>query len=60
LTEETETGRQYRRRADELRLVAANCSANEIQEALLRIADNYELMAQSLTRIDQTNKALEK
>ena len=58
LTEETDTARHYRRRALKIRSVAAE-SHLEIRQALLRIADNYELMAESLKRIDQTNKVLD-
>jgi len=57
LTEENDTALHYRRRAEKLRSVAAE-SHLEIRQALLRIADNYDLMAESLKRIDLTNKVL--
>jgi len=58
LTDENDIARNYRQRAEELRSVACTSHA-DIQQALLRIADNYDLMADSMARIAQTNKALQ-
>ena len=60
MSEELETASRYRVHAEELRVIAEQDRDHETRRMLLRVADDYEHMAQTLEAIDRTNKAVHK
>jgi hypothetical protein len=58
LGEELDTARRYRLHAEELRTIATDRTMHQSRESLLRIAADYEHMAQTLEAIDRTNQTL--
>jgi hypothetical protein len=48
VSDENETAERYRQRAEELRLIAANDSGAVNREAILKVAEDYERMANTL------------
>jgi predicted kinase len=58
VTDELETAARYRLHAKELRIFAADKQARDIQQLLLKLADDYEHLADELEAIDQTNQTL--
>ena len=58
MSEELDTAQRYRQRAEELRTIAADDKARANRTALLKIAADYERMADTLEAIDQTNRAI--
>jgi predicted kinase len=51
LTDEIETAARYRLHAKELRICAADKEARDIQQPLLKLADDYEHLADELEAI---------
>ena len=49
----------YRKRAQTLRSIAEMDSNRETRQTLIKIAQNYERMADDLEAIDQTNREFE-
>jgi hypothetical protein len=60
MSEELDTAKRYRQRAEELRAIAAADQTRENRNALLKIAKDYEQMADTLEAIDKTNRAISK
>jgi hypothetical protein len=60
MSEELDTAKRYRQRAEELRTIAADDEGIRNREALLKIAKDYEQMAETLEAIDRTNRAIRK
>ena len=58
LTDDIETALRYRLHARELRICAADKEARDIQQPLLKLADDYEHLADELEAIDHTNQML--
>jgi predicted kinase len=58
VTDELETAAQYRLHAKELRIFAADRTARDIQQPLLKLAEDYEHLADELEAINQTNQTL--
>lgn len=58
MSQETDTAVRYRQRAEELRTIAADDRTRENRTALLKIAMDYDQMAETLEAIDKTNQAL--
>jgi hypothetical protein len=58
MSEELDTAQRYRQRAEELRTIALDDKTRENRDALLRIAKDYEQMADTLEAIDKTNRAM--
>lgn len=58
MSEELETASRYRVHAQELRVIAEQDRDHETRRLLLKVADDYEHMAQTLEAIDKTNKAV--
>ena len=58
MTDELETAARYRLHANELRIFAADRAAQNIQQTLLTLAEDYEHLADELEAIDQTNQTL--
>jgi hypothetical protein len=57
MSDELDTAKRYRQRAEELRVVAAEETSREQRFALERIARDYEAMAHTMEMIDRTNRA---
>ena len=57
MSDELDTAKRYRQRAEELRVVAAEETSREQRAALERIARDYEAMAVTMEIIDRTNRA---
>jgi hypothetical protein len=57
---ETETAQRYRVRSEELRTIAGDDRNHITHDALLKIAADYERMANTLDAIDRTNQVLHK
>jgi hypothetical protein len=57
---ETETAQRYRVRAEELRTIAGDDHNHVTHDALVKIAIDYERMANTLDAIDRTNQVLHK
>ena len=57
---ETETAQRYRVRAEELRTIAGDDRNHVTHDALVKIAVDYERMANTLDAIDRTNQVLHK
>jgi hypothetical protein len=55
---ETETAKRYRRHAEELRTIAADKQAKDNRQALLRLALDYERMADTMDAIAQTDRTM--
>ena len=60
MSEELDTAKRYRQRAEELRRIAADDAGSKNCEALLKIAEDYDQMAETLEAIDRTNRAVRK
>jgi hypothetical protein len=58
MSEELDTARRYRQRAEELNIIADDESAPHTRMTLRRIAADYERMAETLEAIDRTNRAI--
>ena len=58
LGEELDTARRYRLHAEELRTIATDKAMHQSRESLLRIAADYDHMAQTLEAINRTNQTL--
>ena len=58
MTEETDAAAQYRHHAEELRAIATEAFDPKTKKALLKIAADYDRMAESMDAIDQTNAHL--
>jgi hypothetical protein len=58
MSEELDTARRYRQRAEELRIVAQDERDKVTRSTLQRIAADYERMAETMEAIDRTNKAI--
>ena len=58
MSEELDTARRYRQRAEELRIIAEDETSKETRSTLWKIAADYERMAESLEAIDRTNTSL--
>ena len=58
MSEELDTARRYRLRAEELKIIAEDESAQQTRLTLRQIADDYERMAETLEAIDRTNRAI--
>jgi len=56
--EELDTARRYRFHAEELRTIASDKEMRSSRESLLKIAADYERMAQTLEAIDRTEQTL--
>ncbi len=57
---ETETAQRYRVRAEEVRTIASDDHNLLTHDALMKIAVDYERMANTLDAIDRTNQILQK
>jgi len=57
---ETETAQRYRVRAEEVRTIASDDHNLVTHDALMKIAADYERMANTLDAIDRTNQVLHK
>jgi molecular chaperone GrpE (heat shock protein) len=57
MSDELDTAKQYRQRAEELRAIAAEDRTKANRLALEKIADDYESMADTLEAIHKTNEA---
>ena len=55
---ELETAKRYRQHAEELRTIAADKQARENRQVLLRLAVDYDHMAETMEAIDRTNRTL--
>ena len=60
LSNELETAKRYRQRAEELRIIAVDDRTRENREALEKIARDYDKMADTMEAIDRTNRGLRK
>jgi hypothetical protein len=60
MSEELDTARRYRQRAEELRTIASDDEGGKNRETLLKIAKDYDQMAETLEAIDRTNRAIRK
>ena len=58
MSEELDTARRYRQRAEELKIIAEDESSLQTRRTLEQIASDYELMAETLEAIDRTNQAI--
>jgi len=58
MSEEIDTANRYRVHAEELRVIAEQDRDHETRRMLLRVADDYDHMANTLEAIDKTNKAV--
>jgi hypothetical protein len=58
MSEELDTARRYRQRAEELKIIAEDESGLQTRQTLKQIAADYELMAETLEAIDRTNQAI--
>jgi predicted kinase len=58
VTDELETAARYRLHAKELGILAADGTARDIKQPLLKLAEDYEHLADELEAIDQTNQML--
>jgi len=60
MSNELHAATRYRQYAEELRTIAADYESRPNRDALLKLAKNYEQMANTMDAIDTTNKALER
>ena len=58
MSDELDTAARYRLHAEELRTIAADREALQNRKILLNLADDYERMAETMLKIDKTNKAM--
>ena len=58
MSEELETARRYRLRAEELRAIASESYTPKIRATLLQLAKGYDAVALTMEAIDQTNQTL--
>ena len=58
MTEETDAAAQYRHHAEELRAISTEAFDPKTKKALLKIAADYDQMAESMDAIDETNAHL--
>jgi hypothetical protein len=58
MSEELDTARRYRQRAEELKIIADDETVHQTRLTLQRIAADYERMAETLEAIDRTNRAI--
>jgi hypothetical protein len=58
MSEELNTARRYRQRAEELKIIAEDESVHRTRLTLQRIATDYERMAETLEAIDRSNQAI--
>jgi hypothetical protein len=58
MSEELEAARRYRLHAEELRVIAEQSITPKIRDTLIKLACDYQSMAQSMEAIDQTNQTL--
>ena len=58
MSEEIDTANRYRVHAEELRVIAEQDRDGATRKMLLRVADDYDHMADTLEAIDRTNKAV--
>jgi hypothetical protein len=58
MSEELDTARRYRQRAEELRIIAEEEIGLQTRLTLRNIAADYERMAETLEAIDRTNRAM--
>ena len=58
MTDELDTAARYRQRAEDLRIIAAEDRSRANSSALLKIAEDYERMAESLEAIHHTNEVI--
>ena len=58
MSEELDTAKRYRLRAEELKIIAEDEGAQRTRLTLRQIADDYERMAETLEAIDRTNRAI--
>jgi len=55
MAEELETAQRFRLRAEEVRTIAEEARDKVVKDSLLKVAEDYERMAESLTAIDESN-----
>lgn len=58
MSEELDTANRYRVHAEELRVIAEQDRDTATRRMLLKVADDYDHMADTLVSIDKTNKAV--
>ena len=58
MSEELDTAKRYRQRAEELRIIAEDEGGQHTRLTLKQIAADYERMAETLEAIDRTNRAI--
>jgi hypothetical protein len=58
MSEETDAAAQYRQHAEDLRTISTEAFDPKTKKALLKIASDYERMAESMDAIEQTNAHL--
>jgi bacterioferritin (cytochrome b1) len=58
MSQELDAAKRYRVHAKELRVIAEQDRDYETRRMLLKVADDYEHMANTLEAIDKTNKAV--
>lgn len=58
MSEELDTAKRYRLRAEELKIIADDESGLQTRLTLRKIAEDYERMAETLEAIDRTNRAI--
>jgi len=58
MSEELDTAKRYRVHAKELRVIAEQDRDHETRRLLMKVADDYDHMADTLEAIDKTNKAV--
>ena len=56
MAEELETAQRFRLRAEEVRAIAEESYDKSVKESLLKIAADYEKMADSLIAIDESSR----
>ena len=56
MSEETDTAIRYRVHAEELRVIAEQDRDYDTRRMLMRVADDYDHMANTLEAIDKTNQ----
>jgi hypothetical protein len=60
MSEDLDTAKRYRQRAEELRIIATDDRTGENRAALERIARDYDRMAETMETLDRTNAARRK
>jgi hypothetical protein len=57
MTEETRIANRYRRHAEELRVIAESDRNMPTHDTLMRIAADYEKMAETMSELDKSNRS---